>query len=314
MSEKRIEGKRKPHIHTKDNTAIIMTSVIIALLPAAAFGIWNFGWYAAAVIGVAVVVAVLTEGICGLICKKPSRIKDMSAVVTGLLFALVMPPNIPLWVVAIGVVFAIVVVKTLFGGLGKNIFNPALGGKCFVLLCFYKIVSDYTCELYPQGTPLSAMEAGESVSLYDMVVGTTGGSIGTTSMVAIVLGACFLIARGVIDLRIPGSMIVSFLVVLTIFGGHGFDWSYLSAHLAGGGVMLGAFFLATDTVTSPINTKGQFIYGVILGIVTGILRLVGMGEEAVVFAVLLGNLLVPLIEKITLPKGYGKRGKKNAAG
>ena len=307
--KERMEVSSNPHIRANDSTDNIMLSVVIALMPATLFGVWNFGWYAAVVVFVCVFVAVLSEHIFCKICKKPTTIKDMSAVVTGLLLALNLPPHFPLWMAAVGSVFAIVVVKMLFGGLGQNFMNPALGARCFLMISFARYMTDFTCDAYTGATPLAAMKAGESVNILDMVIGKTGGTIGETSMIAIVLGACFLIARGVIDLKIPGMYLLSFAAFITVFGGHGFDVSLICAHISGGGLMLGAFFMATDYVTRPITKGGQYLYGIILGILTGIFRLYGPGAEGVSYASIIGNLLVPLIEKLTFPKAFGKGGE-----
>lgn len=148
------------------------------------------------------------------------------------------------------------------------------------------------------------------MNILDMIVGKTGGTIGETSMIAIIIGACILILLGIIDLRIPGSYLVSFAVFITLFGGHGFDPAFISAHLAGGGLMLGAFFMATDYVTRPITKRGQYLYGIFLGLLTGVFRIFGPSAEGVSYAIIIGNLLVPLIEKITLPKAFGKGGEK----
>jgi RnfABCDGE-type electron transport complex D subunit len=288
-----------------------MLAVIIALMPAAGFGIYNFGIRALFVIIVSVASTVLTEFIYGLFRKK-TTVTDLSAVVTGLLIALNMPVNIPLWIPALGGVFAILVVKLLFGGLGQNFMNPALAARCFLLISFPTYMTDFTCDAYTGATPLAALKSGEGVNVYNMVIGKTAGTIGETSMIAIVVGACFLIMLGVIDLRIPGSYIVSFVIFICLFGGHGFAPAYISAQLAGGGLMLGAFFMATDYVTRPITIKGQYIYGVFLGIMTGIFRIFGPGAEGVSYAIIIGNLLVPLIERVTKPTAFGMGGKKHA--
>lgn len=305
----RMEVSSNPHIRVKDSTDNIMLSVVIALMPATLFGVWNFGWYAAVLILVTVFTAVISEHIFCKICKKKSTIADMSAVVTGLLLALNLPPHFPMWMAALGSVFAIVVVKMLFGGLGQNFMNPALGARCFLMISFARYMTDFNCDAYTGATPLAAMKAGNSVNILDMVIGRTGGTIGETSMIAIVLGACFLIARGVIDLKIPGMYLLSFVTFISIFGGHGVDVSYIAANLAGGGLMLGAFFMATDYATRPITKKGQYLYGILLGVLTGIFRLFGPGAEGVSYAIIIGNLLVPLIEKVTLPKAFGKGGE-----
>ena len=298
-----------PHIRAKASTDKIMLCVVLALLPTTAFGVYNFGLNALLLVLVTVVTCVLSEFLFDMICKKDSTIGDFSAVVTGLLLALNLPPMAPWWIGVIGGVFAIVVVKMLFGGLGQNFMNPALGARCFLVISFTSIMTNFNCDAYTGATPLAALKAGENVNIFDMVIGRTAGTIGETSMIAIVLGACFLILMGIIDLRIPGSYIVSFVLFICIFGGHGLDFSYISAHLAGGGLMLGAFFMATDYVTRPITVKGQYVYGILLGVLTGIFRVYGAGAEGVSYAIIIGNILVPLIEKITLPKGFGKGGE-----
>ena len=197
----------------------------------------------------------------------------------------------------------------LFGGLGQNFMNPALGARCFLLISYTSIMCNFNTDAYSGATPLAQLKAGENVDILKMVIGKTAGTIGETSMIAIVIGACFLILLGVIDLRVPGTYIVTFIVFLCLFGGRGFDPVFISAHLAGGGLMLGAFFMATDYVTRPVTKKGQYLYGVLLGILTGVFRLFGPSAEGVSYAIILGNLLVPLIEKITMPKPFGKGGE-----
>ncbi len=299
-----------PHVRSKTDTGSIMLTVVIALLPAAGFGIYNFGLDALILILVTVASTVLTELLFEKICKRKITIGDYSAVVTGLLLALNLPASAPWWIGVVGGVFAILVVKMLFGGLGQNFMNPALGGRCFLLISFTSIMTNFDCDAYAGATPLANLKAGESVNILDMVIGRTSGTIGETSMIAIVAGACILILMGIIDLRIPGCYIVSFVAFISIFGGHGLDAAYISAHLAGGGLMLGAFFMATDYVTRPITKNGQYLFGILLGILTGIFRIFGPSSEGVSYAIIIGNLLVPLIEKITLPTAFGKGGAK----
>ena len=303
----KLKVSSNPHIRSKVTTNAIMMAVAIALLPAAGFGIYNFGIRALLHILITVASTVLTEFLFGLY-KKKLTITDLSAVVTGLLLALNLPVSAPLWIGALGGVFAILVVKMLFGGLGQNFMNPALAARCFLLISFPALMTNFACDTYTGATPLAALKAGEAVNVTNMIIGRTAGTIGETSMVAIVVGACFLILLGVIDLRIPGSYIVSFTVFVLLFGGRGLDFQYLSAQLAGGGLMLGAFFMATDYVTRPITIKGQFVFGIFLGIMTGIFRIFGPGAEGVSYAIILGNLLVPLIEKVTMPRAFGKGG------
>lgn len=296
-----------PHVRSKVNTMGIMFAVVLALLPAAGFGIYNFGVRALFIILVTVASTVLTEFLFGLY-KKKQTISDLSAVVTGLLLALNLPVSIPWWAAAMGGVFAILVVKCLFGGLGQNFMNPALAARCFLLISFPALMTNFATDAYTGATPLAALKAGEEVNILDMVIGKTAGTIGETSLIAIVIGACILLLLGIIDLRIPGSYIVSFVIFLVLFGGHGINPAYLAAQLAGGGLMLGAFFMATDYVTRPITPKGQYLYGIVLGILTGIFRVFGSNAEGVSYAIILGNLLVPLIENITVPKAFGKGG------
>ena len=298
-----------PHVRSHITTSNIMLAVIIALLPAAGFGIYNFGLDALILILVTVATTVLTEYIYEKLMHKPVTIGDYSAVVTGLLLALNLPSTAPWWIGVVGGIFAILVVKMLFGGLGQNFMNPALGARCFLLISYTSIMCNFNTDAYSGATPLAQLKAGENVDILKMVIGKTAGTIGETSMIAIVIGACFLILLGVIDLSVPGTYIVTFIVFLCLFGGHGFDPAFISAHLAGGGLMLGAFFMATDYVTRPVTKKGQYLYGVLLGILTGVFRLFGPSAEGVSYAIILGNLLVPLIEKITMPKPFGKGGE-----
>ena len=241
---------------------------------------------------------------------KPITIKDCSAAVTGLLLALNLPPTLPWWMGVVGAVFAIIVVKQLFGGLGQNFMNPALAARCFLLICFTGQMTYFVYDGVTGATPLANLKAGEAVNTMDMLLGFTRGTIGETSVIAIMIGAMFLILMGVIDLRIPGSYIVSFVVFTVLFGGHGFDPQYITAHLCGGGLMLGAWFMATDYVTSPITSSGKIIYGICMGLLTGLFRLFGGSAEGVSYAIIISNLLVPLIEKVTLPKPFGKGGEK----
>lgn len=298
-----------PHVRSHITTSNIMLAVIIALLPAAGFGIYNFGLDALILILVTVATTVLTEYIYEKLMHKPVTIGDYSAIVTGLLLALNLPSTAPWWIGVVGGIFAILVVKMLFGGLGQNFMNPALGARCFLLISYTSIMCNFDTDAYSGATPLAQLKAGENVDILKMVIGKTAGTIGETSMIAIVIGACFLILLGVIDLRIPGTYIMTFIVFLCLFGGHGFDPAFISAHLAGGGLMLGAFFMATDYVTRPVTKKGQYLYGVLLGLLTGVFRLFGSSAEGVSYAIILGNLLVPLIEKITMPKPFGKGGE-----
>lgn len=299
-----------PHIRSKVSTDKIMLMVVIALLPATGFGIYNFGIRALFHVLITIASCVISELVFELIVKKKITVGDMSAVVTGLLLALNLPVSAPLWIGIIGGAFAIIVVKMMFGGLGQNFMNPALAARCFLLISFPSLMTDFTCDAYSGATPLASLKAGESVNVYNMIIGKTAGTIGETSMVAIVLGAVLLMLIGIIDIKIPGSYILTFVIFIGLFGGHGFDPYYLSAHLAGGGLMLGAFFMATDYVTRPVTRAGQVIFGIILGLLTGIFRVFGASAEGVSYAIIIGNLLVPLITRYSSPKPFGKGGER----
>ena len=300
-----------PHVRAKDNSSRIMLYVILALLPTTAFGIWNFGYKALILILVTIASCVASEWLFEKIVHKKSTVNDYSAVVTGLLLALNLPATLPWWEAVIGGVFAIVIVKMMFGGLGQNFMNPALGARCFLLIAFAADMTNFVIDDYTGATPLAAMRNGEAVNTMDMLIGKTAGTIGETSVIAILIGAIILLLLGVIDLRIPGTYIVTFVLFLIIFSGHGFDGDYITAQLCGGGLMLGAFFMATDYVTSPITPLGKILFGVCLGVLTGLFRLFGANAEGVSFAIILSNCLVPMIEKITIPKSFGwvKEGK-----
>lgn len=235
------------------------------------------------------------------------------------MLALNLPPKAPWWIPVIGGVFAILIVKQLFGGLGQNFMNPALAARCFLLISFTGRMTDFTVpdnawgnivDTVSGATPLAALKAGESVDWVSLFFGNIQGTIGETSALAILIGAAILLARGIIDLRIPLTYIGTFAVFVLLFGGHGLDLNYLLCHLFGGGLMLGAWFMATDYVTTPITKKGQLVYGVCLGIFTGLFRIFGGSAEGVSYAIIFCNLLVPLIERFTMPAAFGMGGKK----
>ena len=305
-----------PHVRSKDTTSKIMLYVIMALLPTTLFGIYNFGYRALILILVTIASCVASEWIFNKIVHKKQTINDLSAVVTGLLLALNLPATLPWWEAVLGGVFAIVVVKCMFGGLGQNFMNPALGARCFLLIAFAANMTNFTIDSYTGATPLAAMRNGDPVNTMDMLIGRTAGTIGETSAIAILIGAIFLILMGVIDLRIPASYIITFIVFMLLFSGHGADWTYITAQLCGGGLMLGAFFMATDYVTSPITPMGQIIFGICCGIFTGLFRCFGANAEGVSFAIILSNILVPMIEKYTVPRAFGmvKEAKKQEGG
>lgn len=309
-----------PHVRSKVSTDKIMLLVVIALMPSTLFGIYNFGFRAAILIIATILSCVVSEFIFDLIVHKENTIKDFSAVVTGLLLALNLPAGLPIWEAILGGVFAIIIVKCLFGGLGQNFMNPALGARCFLLIAFAADMTNFNVtrngvDVYSGATPLALIrsEGLSSVNVKDMLYGFTAGTIGETSVIAILIGAIILILAGVIDLKIPGSYIVTFAIFMFIFGAERFDINYVTAQLCGGGLMLGAFFMATDYVTSPITPRGKILFGICCGLLTGIFRCFGANAEGVSFSIILSNILVPIIEKITVPRAFGmiKEAKKN---
>ena len=304
-----------PHVRDKSSTKSIMWDVFLALMPADVFGIYNFSVKprdinAILLIVVCIATCVLTEYIWQKAMKLPLTVSDGSAAVTGLLLALNLSSTFPIWMAIIGSVFAIIIVKQLFGGLGQNFMNPALGARCFLMVSFAGQMTSFTYDGVTGATPLAQIKMGTGTpKLLDMFLGTTGGTIGETSVVALLIGAAYLVARKVISLRIPVTYIVTFAIFAILFGQH--DIMYLAKELCGGGLILGAFFMATDYVTSPITPKGQIVFGIILGVLTGVFRIFGASAEGVSYAIIISNLLVPLIERVTIPVPFGKEGIKD---
>ena len=324
--EQMLNVSSNPHVRDKMTTGRIMQLVVLALLPTTLFGIWNFGFRAFLVVLVTVASSVFFEWLYDRLMHKKNTVTDFSAAVTGLLLALNMPPQIPLWMPVLGSAFAIIVVKQLFGGLGQNFMNPALAARCFLMISFTGKMTDfavdklsgYHCiDTVTGATALAELKnsgfTADSISVKNLFIGNIHGTIGETSALAILIGAVILLAFKVIDLKIPLTYIGSFAVFVIFYmlgTGKGFDVNYLFSHLFGGGLMLGAWFMATDYVTTPITPKGQLIYGCCLGVVTAIFRLFGGSAEGVSYAIIFCNLLVPLIEKATKPVAFGKGGKK----
>lgn len=298
-----------PHVRGPISTSKIMFLVIIGLLPTTLFGVFHFGFNAAVLVAVCIGSCVLTEFIYEKFMHLPVTISDLSAIVTGLLLALNLPSTATWWMAVLGSVFAILIVKMLFGGLGQNFMNPALGARCFLIICFAARMTNFNYDGLTSATPLAQIREGVSVNLMDMLVGRIPGTIGEVSALAILAGGIFLIIFHVIDFRIPCAYLVTFVIFMGLFAGHGWQVEYLAAQLCGGGIMLGAFFMATDYVTSPITKSGRIIFGICLGLLTGIFRSFASSAEGVSYAIIICNLLVPLIEKITMPKCFGKGGE-----
>ena len=311
--EKLLNVSSSPHVRNKITTQNLMFDVAIAMIPASVYGVWQFGMHALLVQIATVVSCVLSEYVYEKLMKKPITVSDGSAVVTGMILALNMPPEIPVWIPFLGGIFAIIVVKQLYGGLGQNFMNPALAARCFLLISFAGFMNNFSSaklgfDSMSGATPLAAMRAGNDVDLMSLLVGRVPGTIGEVSVIALLIGAVYMIARKVISPRIPLIYIGTVAVFIFLFGG--FDITYVAKEVCAGGLIFGAFFMATDYVTSPLSKTGQVVYGLFLGILTGIFRLWGASPEGVSYAIILGNLFVPLIEKVTLPKAFGKGAKK----
>ena len=306
-----------PHIHRKETVSSIMLDVIIALFPAVAFGIFYFGIRAALVLATAIISSVLAECIYQKLMKKPQTIGDFSAAVTGLLLGLNMPPAIPLWMVCVGSVFAIVLVKQLYGGIGKNFLNPALAARCFMIAAWAGAMTLYSEPLLgpdaiSQATPLAILSgASEGVlpTVKAAFFGNIPGCIGETSALALILGGLYLLIKRVISWRIPVVYLGTFALMSALFVNNGFDISlltYVSLELFCGGIMLGAIFMATDYTTTPTTKSGQIIFAVGCGLLTFVIRRFGGYPEGTSFAILLMNLLTPLIDRYTIPKSFGE--------
>ena len=299
MSETLYHVSANPHVRDNGSTQKIMLDVIIALLPATIFGIYIFGASAALTVAISVATCVVVEYIYQKLMKQPITVGDLSAALTGLLLALNLPSGAPFWMPILGGIFAIIVVKQVFGGLGQNFMNPALGARCFLMISFAARMTTFTYDGVTTATPLAVMEQGKSVDVMKSFLGFVPGTIGETSALLLI---------------IPCVYIAVVAIFVLIFGGHGFDLSYMAAQIFSGGLMLGAIFMATDYVTSPITKNGKIIYAIVLGILTGLFRLFGPMAEGVSYSIIIANLLVPLIERVTVPTPFGivkKGGKSN---
>ena len=324
-----------PHIRSGNSTRGIMLDVAIALLPAVIAGVIIFGYRAAALTAVCVGVAVLSEWLWCKILKKPSTISDFSAVVTGLLLAMNLPVTLPFWMGAAGSIFAIIIAKQFFGGIGHNFINPALAARAFLLTSWAQQMTKWTqpfqrvaflnnSDAVTSATPLALLDSfnkGEIASdglcgYLDLFLGNSGGCIGEVSALALLLGAVYLLARRVISLKIPAGYILTVAAITYAFGGKdGLFTGDALYHVLSGGLILGAFFMATDYVTTPYTPKGQLVFGIGCGILTAVIRLWGGYPEGVSYSILLMNAATPLIDKLTAPKRFGAvKPKKEASG
>ena len=324
MEEKLWNVSSSPHVRDHSSTQSIMRDVVIALLPATIIGIYNFRLSAVLVILTCCVSCMLAEYIWQRLMKQKVTTNDFSALLTGLLLALNLPATMGnpkyLWMCILGSVFAIIVVKQLFGGLGQNFMNSDLGARCFLMLAYTAQMTNYVMDGVSSPTPLALLKpGGEAVgdtSLWDMFFGSVNGVIGETSVIFLMAGAVYLLVRREISPRIPFVYVGVFAgMVFLLTPGHNFDFMYMLKEVCGGGLILGAFFMATDYVTSPTTPKGKILFGVALGVITFIFRMFGGSPEGVSYAIIFCNMLVPFIEKVTVPKPFGwEKPKKEAKG
>ena len=302
-----------PHLRSDATAQKIMLDVIISLLPAAGAAGYFFGAKAALVIAVTVAASVAAEFIANKVMKKPVTVGDLSAAVTGLLLAFNLPPSIHPALAAIGGFFAIIVAKQLFGGLGMNFINPALAARAFLMASWPVAMTTWTnphLDTLSSATPLALIKGVEGVtgvmpSISDLFLGNVAGSLGETSAVALLIGAAYLVARRIITLEIPLAFIGTTALMTWALGGKSLFTGNVPYHLFAGGLVLGAFFMATDYPTSPTTANGRLIFGIGCGLLTAVIRLYGGYPEGVCYSILLMNLAVPLIDKFSVPKSFG---------
>ena len=312
-----------PHIRNNEDTRSLMLDVIIALMPALVMSVYVFGVTTLISAVVSVAGAVFFEWLYRKLLKKPQTIGDLSAALTGLLLSMVCPPTLPYWMLLVGDFFAIFVVKQLYGGIGKNFLNPALAGRAALVACYASQMTSWaaprTVDAVTAATPLAMMKAGEfealtaQYSLSDMFIGLIGGSAGEVSAMMLLIGGLYLIFRRVISWHTPVAYIGTVAVLTFLFPQGNDALTYMLYNVFGGGLMLGAFFMATDYVTSPVTKEGQLIYGLGCGLLTVFIRYFGSYPEGVCYSILIMNCLVWIIDKYTKPTRFGVDKKKEGA-
>ena len=324
---KKLTVSASPHMRSKETTTGIMLDVIIALIPALVMCVVYFGLRALVLTAVCVVSCVAFEYISRIVMKRNNTIGDLSAVVTGIILAFNLPATLPLWMAVIGSLIAIVVVKQMFGGIGQNFVNPAMTARIILMTSFPTAMATWVepfkhADAVTTATPMATLAGvqggnlttvtSQLPSLTDMLIGNHGGSMGEVCSIALIIGGLYLIARKVISPIIPFTFIGT-VAVFMLFAGNG-HIDFVAYELLGGGLMLGAFFMATDYSTSPINKKGKIIFGIGCGLITSVIRIFGSLPEGVSFSIILMNILVPHIENMTTPKPFGAVKEKKAKG
>ncbi|MDD7761878.1 MAG: RnfABCDGE type electron transport complex subunit D [Firmicutes bacterium] len=299
-----------PHLRTNNTTQKIMLNVIIALMPQMLFSVYKFGFNAALLIILSVLSAVCSEALIQKVFHKKIMVSDLSAVVTGILLAFNIPANAPFWLPIVGSAFAIIIAKEFFGGIGSNFVNPALAGRAVLMMSWPTIMTNY---IGPDGisgaTPLQIMKSGEGAlpSIKDMLIGNIGGVLGETASILILIGFIYLVIKKIVDWKITFTYVLSAMLMLFVLGVRG---EFLLYHLLGGGLLLGACFMATDFVTAPLSSTGRIIFGIGCGILTALIRIKGGMAEGVSYSILIMNSAVPLIDRLTVPKVFGEVKKK----
>lgn len=303
--EQKIYGMSAPHIRGALTTKKIMLYFVLALLPAGIHGVWRYGWNAGLVIFCTCVSAAATEFLFQKITKKTVTVGDYRVLVMGLLMAYCLPPGIDWYFGVLAGVLSAVVMQLSLHFFYKNVVSPVILTRLIMMYAFQKEMFTYAFDGLTMATPLAVLKGEGTVNTLYMIFGNTGGCIGESSAILLCAGAIFLIMAGVMDFRVTGMYLLSFSAFMAIFGGHGLSSYYLTAHLAGGGFMLTLWFIAPDYSTLPITKGGRWLYGMILGLLTGFFRLFGPSAENICFAILIANLTVPLLEKITIRRPFG---------
>lgn len=296
-----------PFVRTTMSTATLMFLMLVALLPVAGLGVYRYGFHALVLLLISTGTAIAAEFVYNLIAGRGITILDYSAAVSGLILGLILPPSVPYYFALLGSAAGIIGAKCAFGGLGRNILNPAITGKLLLTILFRQQMNDFSACTYPKLTPLTQFVKGESISLTDMLTGNCAADIGTGCTIAILTAAAFLILTGVIDGIVPAFSVIGFIVTMILFGKHGWSPVFLSAELMGGGFLFTAFFMGSDYTTTPVTVRGKRWFGFLFGIFTALLRLAGFTEDAVVFALIIMNLMTRFLDRHTMPAPFGKR-------
>lgn len=303
--EQMIYGMSAPHRKGSITTVRIMLCMIVALIPAGVHGVWRYGMNAGVIILLTCLSAVVTEALFELLTKKPVTVKDLRGLTTGLIMSYCLPPTVEWYVAVAAGVLCALVARISFHFFCRNVVSPVILIRLILMFAFADQMSTYVLDGLTMATPLAVLKEGGEVNTLYMTFGNTGGCIGETSALLLCLGAIFLIMMGIMDFRVSGMYLFSFAAFMAVFGGHGLSSYYLTSHLAGGGFMLALWFIAPAYSTIPITKDGRWIYGMILGVLTGFFRLFGTGAENLCYAILIANLFVPLLEKITIRRPFG---------